>query len=624
MGRLRQKGKAGAAKAYITRSQATKKLQCSLADFRRLCILKGIFPREPNNKKKANKGSSAPTSFYYAKDIAYLAHEPVLKKLREHKAFAKKLSRALGRGEWSSAKSLEENKPVYKLDHVIKERYPTFIDALRDIDDALCMIFLFASLPSNPRLPPSLIENCSRLAAEWQLYIMHSRSLRKAFLSIKGVYYQAEVMDQTITWLVPYQFTQNIPSDVDVRVMLTFLELYQTLLGFVFFKLYTDAGLVYPPPLDLKKDEGAAGVGAFTLQDASSSTAAAPTKSKKVVEVEGRQISGKDVYQTIKSLASTTPDANGAPDDTTMDSEPTSREAEEEFILQPSKSDPQPAAPLTTLKSLETLPQTVNTSLFAPYTFFLSRETSRPMFEFLVRSFGGRIGWSATSGKGSPFDESDESITHVIIDRPIVESSNETLEERERRSRRKCVQPQWVVDCINAGKILLEDHYAQGKTLPPHLSPFGEYEGAYDPTALALGEKDDMSVDGDSASEDEDEDAVMDEPESAEAAVLKVVAAAATDSDADLRAAELAAEAAGVDPALFEKEVKKSRKKVKSDTNEDAEKDMNKMMMSNKQKKLYEKMKYSQNKRNQERANLEAKREQIQKQARKKTKIARD
>jgi pescadillo protein len=140
MGRIKQKGKAGAAKNFTTRSAAVKKLQCSLADFRRLCILKGevftasslnkvsdlhpgIFPREPRNKKKANKGSSAPTSFYYTKDIAYLAHEPVLKRLREHKAFAKKLSRALGRGEWSAAKSLEEQKPVYRLDHIIKERY---------------------------------------------------------------------------------------------------------------------------------------------------------------------------------------------------------------------------------------------------------------------------------------------------------------------------------------------------------------------------------------------------------------------------------------------------------------------------------------------------------------------
>jgi len=47
MGRLKQKGKAGAAKAYVTRSAAVKKLQCSLADFRRLCILKGIWPARP-------------------------------------------------------------------------------------------------------------------------------------------------------------------------------------------------------------------------------------------------------------------------------------------------------------------------------------------------------------------------------------------------------------------------------------------------------------------------------------------------------------------------------------------------------------------------------------------------
>lgn len=42
MARLKQKGKAGAARAYVTRSAAVKKLQISLADFRRLCILKGV------------------------------------------------------------------------------------------------------------------------------------------------------------------------------------------------------------------------------------------------------------------------------------------------------------------------------------------------------------------------------------------------------------------------------------------------------------------------------------------------------------------------------------------------------------------------------------------------------
>jgi hypothetical protein len=41
MARIKRKGESGAAKNYITRNQALKKLQISLSDFRRLCILKG-------------------------------------------------------------------------------------------------------------------------------------------------------------------------------------------------------------------------------------------------------------------------------------------------------------------------------------------------------------------------------------------------------------------------------------------------------------------------------------------------------------------------------------------------------------------------------------------------------
>ncbi|KAF9452612.1 hypothetical protein P691DRAFT_772069 [Macrolepiota fuliginosa MF-IS2] len=615
MGRIRQKGKAGAARAYITRTAAVKKLQCSLADFRRLCILKGIFPREPKNKKKANKGSSAPTSFYYTKDIAYLAHEPVLKKLREHKAFAKKLSRALGRGEWSSAKSLEENKPVYRLDHIIKERYPTFVDALRDIDDALCMIYLFASLPSGQRLPSELVENCARLSAEWQLYIMHSQSLRKAFLSIKGVYYQAEVMDQTITWLVPYQFTQNIPSDVDVRVMLTFLELYQTLLGFVFFKLYTDVGLVYPPPLDVKKYEAAAGVGAFSLQEASHPSSALVHKT---VEIDGRKISGKDVRQTIKAItASSDIDMDSV---SNLQTSVPEENQDEDFVLQPSTKSTEPDTSLPTLKTLESLPEPISTTLFAPYTFLLSRETSRSIFEFLVRSFGGKVGWPASSGGGSPIDENDPSITHVIIDRPPHSYKSESAEEKERRLRRKYVQPQWVVDCINAGKILLEEHYAQGQTLPPHISPFGEYEGAYDPAAGPLGAQAELE-ESDSEAESGEEADEKDDVDTGDHRLKKTLKDAVGDPSA-LRTAELAAEAAGMDYDAFEKEVGKLGKKTKREQVkvDNAEEDMNKMMMSNRQRKLYEKMKHSQQKKETERNILEAKKRALIKQKRKETK----
>ena len=209
-------------------------------------------------------------------------------------------------------------------------------------------------------------------------------------------------------------------------------------------------------------------------------------------------------------------------------------------------------------------------------------------------------------GSGSPFGEDDESITHFVIDRPLVQRADETAEEQERRRRRKYVQPQWVADCVNAGKILLEDPYAQGKTLPPHLSPFEEYTVAPDAAAKA-----DEVMNGAEASEEESEEDVHEsgsdaemredrgeqEGQEEENAARAVAKAAISEDLGALRAAELAAEAAGMDYTEFEKEVKKSKKRMqKVSIKDDAEGEMNKMMMSNRQRKLYEKMKYSEKK----------------------------
>ncbi|KAG9830870.1 hypothetical protein KCU98_g13498, partial [Aureobasidium melanogenum] len=188
MAKIQKKGQKGAAKNYITRTQAVRKLQISLPDFRRLCIFKGIYPREPRNKKKAakNSHSTQATTFYYTRDIQYLLHEPLLNKFRDHKALAKKIGRALGRNEVSDANRMEKTlTPKMTLDHIIKERYPTFIDALRDLDDCLSMLFLFANLPSTETVPPKTIQLCQRLTHEFEHYLIRSNSLRKSFLSIK-------------------------------------------------------------------------------------------------------------------------------------------------------------------------------------------------------------------------------------------------------------------------------------------------------------------------------------------------------------------------------------------------------------------------------------------------------
>lgn len=122
-----------------------RKLQVSLADFRRLCIIKGVYPRQPSNKKLAKQNKT----WYYAKDISYILHDPILETIRDQKIWKKKLVKAEAKKNTTQVKILLESKPQLSLGHVIKERYPTFMDAIRDLDDALCLVFLFANMPSD-------------------------------------------------------------------------------------------------------------------------------------------------------------------------------------------------------------------------------------------------------------------------------------------------------------------------------------------------------------------------------------------------------------------------------------------------------------------------------------------
>jgi pescadillo protein len=147
MGKKLKKNTQGEATKYVGRTQAIKKLQITLAQFRRLCILKGVYPVEPKNKKVKKKSTLLQT-FYYKKDIQYLLHEPILQTLREEQIYKRKLNKAIHKKESDKILILKDNKPIFKLDHLVKERYPSFDDALKDLDDSLSMVALFTTLSS--------------------------------------------------------------------------------------------------------------------------------------------------------------------------------------------------------------------------------------------------------------------------------------------------------------------------------------------------------------------------------------------------------------------------------------------------------------------------------------------
>jgi pescadillo protein len=237
---------------FYTRSEACRKLQLKLKDFRRLCILKGIYPREP---KKKFKGTNK--TYYHVKDIKFLENDKILQTLRDLKIFTRRYNRLVNRGEDGLAEDMLARKPVMEFQHIIKERYPTFVDALKDLDDSLCMIFLYASFTTTKFVSNEWTQLCQRLAYEFMLYCTVTQCFKKVFLSIKGIYYQVEIMGVDITWIVPYQFTQDKPLNVDYKVMNRFLHFYSSLVKFVNFKLYTDIGFTYPPTrMDLESEDG--------------------------------------------------------------------------------------------------------------------------------------------------------------------------------------------------------------------------------------------------------------------------------------------------------------------------------------------------------------------------------
>ncbi|KRY79321.1 Pescadillo -like protein, partial [Trichinella pseudospiralis] len=430
MGKILKKYERGEATSYISRQRALRKLGLTLKDFRRLCILKGIYPHEPKHKKRVNKGGNVTKTWYLVKDICFLAHEPIIQKFREYKVFLRRLRRAKKNGQIKDAKRIFYSRPVFKYDHIVKERYPTFMDALRDLDDALCMCFLFSRLHRSKTIPSTMPHTCRRLTVEFMHYVIHSKGLRKVFVSIKGIYFQADVMGNSVTWIVPHDRCIEDTYEVDMSVMTSFIDFYMTMMGFVNFRLYRSIGLHYPPAIGKK-------VG-----------------SKHTVFCKNEGIREK-IYSLNENLVKET---NSTVEEPSID----------KFPDEGDESDSVQKELIERMRSIEVLQ-----NLFAGFKIFLSREVPREALTFVIRSCGGQVSWDPIVEYGSKFSENDETITHQVVDRPTITNMIDN---------RIYIQPQWIFDCVNARMLLPVEDYYVGVKLPPHLSPFTEEkEGDYIP-----------------------------------------------------------------------------------------------------------------------------------------------
>lgn len=586
-GKKQKKENAGLEATFIGRSKALKILQVTIKDFRRLCILKGIYPREPRGRVPGKKKGQ---TFYHIKDIRAIAHEPILESFREFRSFMKKIRRAAGRNESSEAARKNAVCPSYTLHHLVRERYPRFVDALSDLDDALTLTYLFAALPSTTAIKAKMGGKAKTLAAAWGAYCSTAGCITKSFISVKGVYLEATIRGIPVRWVVPHSFTQFMPEDIDYRVMATFFEFYETLLNFVLFKLYSDLGVRYPLPEDVGGAEvkGSTtfilGANLRSLGNAMNSGDGAVTNAISQVledkETNGGDKSRKRTSEEKKKDRALIKTVGVALDNIEEDD---ANEMDDE------DNGVDIAAPLkVALENMED--EKVRSSmpagdsqlddealkrrrLFAGFTFFLSREIPRGYLELISLAFGANVGWD---GPNSPFDAKDPSITHHIVDRPKLLSSYAALPKS-----REFVQPQWILDCTNFMFLLPIENYVVGKALPPHLSPWVDNdEEGYKP---AYAETIERLKNGEIADEDDVESTATETNEKGET----------VDADEEAENSESESDEEG-DEEETKQDIKKkkARAKKKREQEEKEAHELAKSMMSRKAAHLYGRMQH--------------------------------
>lgn len=237
-------------KKYLTRMQSSRLLQLDSIHFRRLCILKGIYPRALQRSKQKQSGNEK--QYYLAKEIKWLVRDHLSEKMMAFRAWEKKVKRMEAMGKKEELKLLHSKsvKPQHNLVATIKERYPYFIDAVKDIDDAMSMITLYAFLSPEVKsvdnvethhvLTSGLHERAKAVCNDWNNYVSRAKVLSKAFISIKGYYYEAIVRNERVRWISPHEYAHKFPSGIQQYVMLSFLEFYVELMKFILYKLNAD------------------------------------------------------------------------------------------------------------------------------------------------------------------------------------------------------------------------------------------------------------------------------------------------------------------------------------------------------------------------------------------------
>lgn len=312
--------------------------------------------------------------------------------------------------------------------------------------------------------------------------------------------------------------------------MLTFFEFYETLLGFVLFKLYGELGVRYPLPIvaapthdnkgssvnDQNRIVGsssaatlhptlggrassvlAANLSALqmALNDASKGNSAADAVKNALLQndkaIDGALSEEDEKSETAmtkagrkkqKKLMQSIDEAlMGVDQDDESDEVGSDDEEDENTMDQDDDSQVPIAAPLR--EALEAIDDSAISNDESSNINIITDPEARKRHQlfhnltfFLSREVPrGYLeliilsygGKVGWEGQDTPIAVEDGSITHHVVDRPKLLAGYSKLPKS-----REFIQPQWILDCANFNFVLPIKRYGVGVALPPHLSPW--------------------------------------------------------------------------------------------------------------------------------------------------------
>jgi pescadillo protein len=316
---------------------------------------------------------------------------------------------------------------------------------------------------------------------------------------------------------------------VDFRVMLTFFEFYETLLGFVLYKLYGELGVRYPLSVVAatanNDNKGSSDNGKYRIVSSSSAAILHPTLGGRASSVLAANLSALQMALNDASKGNSAADAikdallqndeavDGALSQEEEKSETAMTKAgrkkqkklmqsidealmgvdqddgsdeigsdnEEDDMDEEDDSQVPIAAPLR--EALEAIDDSAVSNDESSKVNIITDPEARKRHQlfhnltfFLSREVPrGYLeliilsygGKVGWQGQDTPIAVEDGSITHHVVDRPKLLPAYSKLPKS-----REFIQPQWILDCANFNFVLPIKRYGVGVALPPHLSPW--------------------------------------------------------------------------------------------------------------------------------------------------------